>query len=144
MSSAWPACCSLRRAARLRNCDYGNVYSCGWLRLRACVASAQFLHRGVSTLGLPPRFALQPASTKSMPALLQPGPNECMLMQGSVITTLLAVFSFCIGLFRFRYTRFWFTFVVATFRQAAGDSCCGRTFLIYLVTIGHFFSVSLL
>ena len=37
-------------------------------------------------------------------------------MQGAVMVTLLSVFAFGLGLFRFRYSRHWFAFVVATFR----------------------------
>ncbi len=39
--------------------------------------------------------------------------------KGAVMVTLLSVFSFCFGLYRFRYPRWWFGFTVATFR-------CGR------------------
>ena len=54
--------------------------------------------------------------------------------KGAVMVTLLSVFSFCFGLYRFRYPRWWFGFTVATFRCAMRvlarcaaflASCCG-------------------
>lgn len=44
---------------------------------------------------------------------------RCGWPQGAVMVTLLAFFAFLLNLFRFRHPRFWFAFVVGTFRCAA-------------------------
>lgn len=54
---------------------------------------------------------------------------ESTTTKGAVMVTLLSFFSFCFGLYRFRYPRWWFGFTVATFRCVGCRAwgACGAT-----------------
>lgn len=59
------------------------------------------------------------AKVQSKAAPIQQHANQTpSCLQGAVMVTLLSVFAFCVGLLRFRFTKYWFAFVVTTFSMA--------------------------
>ena len=66
---------------------------------------------------LPPPCTRRRAPNRSTPLQAANGGSYAYsTTKAAVMVTLLSCFSFCLGLLRFRFARWWFAFTVATFR----------------------------